>query len=148
MVNEVIKLTGSSNHNKCAKADAKDPKAWCYTVDSNTRWEHCSPLCAGSPPSTDPTPLPIHESTGTRFKDVAEQIPQIDPRSKYDRNGNCLKNCKSRSLTAVIDQCGRNDCQEAKPHWARILSWFVPERNHDCSKTGGCFDIIGESSIA
>ena len=139
MVSRVIKLTGSSNHNQCARADVKDPKAWCYTVDSQKRWEHCSPLCAGS------TPPPSDQSTGTRFRDIPEQVPTIDRRSKYDQKGRCLKDCKSRSLAAGIDQCGRNQCQTPKPHWVRILNWFTPETNNDCSTgTSRCFDIFGE----
>ena len=142
MVNQVIKLTGSSNHNKCTKADVKDPKAWCYTVDSNKRWEHCSPLCAGPSPPSD-------TSTGTRYRDIPEQVPQVDPRSKYDRKGNCLKNCKSRGLAQGIDQCGPYECQKPKPHWARILGWFVPEADDACSQSGSaaCYDIIGQEFI-
>ena len=115
MISQVIKLTGSSNHNKCAIADVNDPKAWCYTADSNKRWEYCSPHCT----STDATPItdasftdakyeifraptPIHPSTGTRFRDVPEQIPQIDKRSQYDQKGKCLKNCKSRTFSYKI----------------------------------------------
>ena len=102
-----------------AIANVNDPKAWCYTVDSNKRWEYCSPRCTGSASSTDATPItdasstdakyeifraptPIHPSTGTRFRDVPEQIPQIDARSQYDQNGKCLKNCKSRSYSYKI----------------------------------------------
>ena len=146
MVNQVIKLTGSSNHNKCTQADVKDPKAWCYTVDSSKRWEHCSPLCSG--PTPPPSP-PSDASTGTRYKDIPEQVPQIDPRSKYDRKGNCLENCKSRSLSALsgLEQCGPYECQKPKPHWPRIFSWFVPEANHACSQSGTCPDIIGEQFI-
>ena len=142
MVNQVIKLTGSSNHNKCTKADVKDPKAWCYTVDSHKRWEHCSPLCAG------PTP-PSDTSTGTRYRDIPEQVPQVDPRSKYDRKGNCLENCISRSLSGDIEQCGPYECQKPKPHWARILGWFVPEADDACSQSGSaaCYDIIGQEFI-
>ena len=154
MVNQVIKLTGSSNHNKCTKADVKDPKAWCYTVDSNMRWEHCSPLCSGPTPTppllTRPPSPPSDVSTGTRYRDIAEQVPQIDPRSKYDRKGNCLENCKSRSLSIElepIEQCGPYECQKPKPHWATIFSWFVPEANHPCSESGSCIDIIGEQFI-
>ena len=119
MISQVIKLTGSSNHNKCAIADVNDPKAWCYTADSNKRWEYCSPRCTGSASSTDATPItdasstdaeyeifraptPIHPSTGTRFRDVPEQIPQIDKRSQYDQKGKCLKNCKSRTFSYKI----------------------------------------------
>jgi len=144
MVNHVIKLTGSSNHNKCSRADVKDPKAWCYTVDSKKRWEHCSPLCAGSAPSTEATPLPspIHEKTGTRFRDIKEQVPTIDRRSKYDQKGNCLKDCKSLSIMAGIEQCGPNDCQKPKPHWARILNWFTEQTNDDCSGAK-CYNIFG-----
>ena len=146
MVNQVIKLTGSSNHNKCARADVKDPKAWCYTVDSKKRWEHCSPLCAGSAPSTDATPLPspIHEKTGTRFRDIQEQVPQIDARSKYAPNGKCLTNCKDTGLMAGIEQCGPYECQKPKPHWARILNWFTQQTNDDCSGDG-CFNIYGQA---
>ena len=148
MVNQVIKLTGSSNHNKCIKADVNDSRAWCYTVDSNKRWEHCSLLCAGptpapSPPSDECT----DECTGTRYKDIPEHVPHVDPRSKYDRKGNCLENCKSRGLGQVIDQCGPYDCQKPKPHWARILNWFVPKANDACLESRSCFDIIGEQFI-
>ena len=118
-VRRVIKLTGSSNHNKCAIADVADPKAWCYTVDSNKRWEYCSSRCTGSASSTDATPItdasstdtnyeifraptPVHPLTGTRFSDVPEQTPQIDKRSQYDQNGKCLKNCKSQTYSFKI----------------------------------------------
>ena len=140
MVNHVIKVTGSSNHNKCAKADVKDPKAWCYTVDSKKRWEHCSPLCAGSAP----LPSPIHEKTGTRFRDIEEQVPTIDRRSKYDQKGNCLKDCKSMSIMAGIEQCGPNECQKPKPHWVRILNWFTEQTNDDCSGAK-CYNIFGQA---
>ena len=88
MVNQVIKLTGSSNHNKCAKADVKDPKAWCYTTDSNKRWEHCSPLCTGpdDPNNSDDPDNSDDSVVGTRFRDIPEQAPHMDPRSKYDQN--------------------------------------------------------------
>lgn len=119
MISQVIKLTGSSNHNNCARADVRDPKTWCYTTDPNKRWEYCSPLCTSSASSTEATPsteasstgarfeifrapTPIHPSTGTRFRDVPEQIPRIDARSQYDQDGNCLKNCKSRSYSYKI----------------------------------------------
>lgn len=139
MVSQVIELTGSSDHNKCTRADFKDPKAWCYTIDTKKRWEHCSPLCSGPAP---PAP-PSDSSAGTRFRDIPEQVPQIDPRSKYDRKGNCLKNCKSRSLSAGIEQCGRNQCAKPKPTYASIWSWFMPQANDDCQKTNTCYDIIG-----
>ena len=148
MVNHVIKLTGSSNHNKCAKADVKDPKAWCYTVDSKKRWEHCSPLCAGSAPSTDATPLPspIHEKTGTRFRNIPEQVPTIDPRSKYDQQGNCVKDCEPTGFMKGIEQCGPNQCQKPKPHWARIFNWFTEQTNDNCSSSE-CYNIFGKAFL-
>ena len=67
-----------------------------------------SPTFGTATPSTDASstsarfeifrpPTPIHPLTGTRFRDVPEQIPQIDKRSQYDQNGKCLKNCKSQN---------------------------------------------------
>ena len=138
MVNQVIKLTGSSNHNKCAKADVKDPKAWCYTTDSNKRWEHCNQHCTGldDPDNSDDSVV------GTRFRDIPEQVPKIDPRSKYDQNGNCIKNCRSRSLSllgAGVRQCGRNECQKPKPHLVQIYSWSQPPPEYyqqcDCGES-------------
>ena len=123
MVNQVIKLTGSSNHNKCAKAHVKDPKAWCYTTDSNKRWEHCNQLCTGLEDPDNSDELVV----GTRFRDIPEQ--EIDPRSKYDQNGNCIKNCRSRSFFTGIQQCGRNECLKPKPHLVQIYSWFEPPQN-------------------
>ena len=120
MVNQVIKLTGSSNHNKCAKAHVKDPKAWCYTTDSNKRWEHCNQLCTGLEDPDNSDELVV----GTRFRDIPEQ--EIDPRSKYDQNGNCIKNCRSRSFFTGIQQCGRNECLKPKPHLVQIYSWSEP----------------------
>jgi len=113
MVSQVIKLTGSSNHNICSVADVKDPKPWCYTVDPNKRWEHCSPLCSAKPPPVttqrpQPTQLDFDDVVGTRFRDVPEQVPQFDPRSKYDRNGNCIRNCNSRVFSVGLSQCGEN----------------------------------------
>merc|ERR1711962_343720 len=151
MANHVIELTGSSNHNYCARADENDPKAWCYTVDSKQRWEHCSPMCSGGvkptqrPPSTRPPSTRPHPLTGKRQVDVEEQIPQIDKRSKYDRNGKCIASCNTRSIVGTeIEQCGRYDCREEKPHWARILNWLVPDSNA-CHSTNTCDDplIIG-----
>ena len=119
MVNQVIKLTGSSNHNKCAKADVNDSKAWCYTTDSKKRWEHCSSVCTGSDDPDDSV-------TGTRFRDIPEQVPIVDTRSTYDQKGNCLSNCKSRGLMAGIEQCGPYECSKPKPHRVRIHSWYHP----------------------
>ena len=129
----------------------QDPKAWCYTVDANKRWEHCSPLCSAKPPPVPtqrPQPIPdLSNVAGTRVRDVPEQVPQIEPRSKYNQRGSCLKNCKSRSLSSGISQCGSNggQCRAPKPHRPSILSWFIPETNQDC-QSGQCLDIIGESS--
>ena len=144
MVNQVIKLTGSSNHNKCAKADVKDPKAWCYTTDSNKRWEHCSPLCTGpdDPNNSDDPDNSDDSVVGTRFRDIPEQVPHMDPRSKYDQNGNCIKNCRSRSHFGIqqeIQQCGRNECQKPKPHLVQIYNWSQPSleslQQCDCGKS-------------
>ena len=183
MVNHVIKLTGSSNHNKCARADVKDPKAWCYTVDPNTRWEECSPRCAGYASSTDATPnvvsvtpihtntlspihtttvspihektvspihantvSPIHEKTGTRFRDIPEQVPTIDPRSKYDQQGNCVKDCEQTGFMKGIEQCGPNQCQKPKPHWARIFNWFTEQTNDNCASSE-CYNIFGKAFL-
>ena len=143
MVNQVIKLTGSSNHNKCAKADVKDPKAWCYTTDSNKRWEHCNQLCT-SPENPDD---PDDSVAGTRIRDIPEQVPQVDPRSKYDQKGNCLKNCRSRSLNIFnsgIQQCGRNECQKPKPHSARIHSWFQPQTNYNPGFIDETYEIVSK----
>ena len=140
MVNQVIKLTGSSNHNKCAKADVKDQKAWCYTTDSNKRWEHCNQLCT-SPENPDDS------LAGTRIRDIPEQVPQVDPRSKYDQKGNCLKNCRSRSLNIFnsgIQQCGRNECQKPKPHWPRIHSWIKPQTNYNPYVIDETYEIVSE----
>ena len=124
MVNHVIKITGSSNHNKCAKADVNDSKAWCYTIDSNKRWEHCSSVCTGSDDPDDSV-------AGTRIRDIPEQVPSVDPRSKYDQKGNCLSNCKSRVLMARIEQCGPYECSKPKPHRVRIHSWSQPQTNYN-----------------
>ena len=142
MVNQVIKLTGSSNHNKCAKADVKDPKAWCYTTDPNKRWEHCNQLCT-SPENPDDSENSDDSVAGTRIRDIPEQVPQVDPRSKYDQNGNCIKNCRSRGLSAGIEQCGRNECQKPKPHLVQIYSWFEPSLE---SYNQFGIPITGESS--
>ena len=129
----------------------KDPKAWCYTVDSNKRWEHCSPLCSAKPPPVPtqrPQPTPdLGNVAGTRVRDVPEQVPTIDRRSKYDRRGNCLQNCNSRSLNNEISQCGSNgiQCRAPKPQWPAILSWFIPETDQGC-RGANCVDIIGDSS--
>ena len=114
----------------------KDPKAWCYTTDSNIRWEYCSPLCSAKPPvpTQRPQPTPdLSNVAGTRVRDIPEQEPQVDRRSKYDRNGNCLKNCKLRSLSSGISQCGSNgiQCNAPKPHRPAIHSWFTSIPNPD-----------------
>ena len=127
MVNHVIKITGSSNHNKCAKADVNDSKAWCYTIDSNKRWEHCSSVCTGSDDPDDSD----DSVAGTRFRDIPEQVPTVDPRSKYDQKGNCLSNCKARGLMAGIEQCGPYECSKPKPHRVRIHSWSQPQTNYN-----------------
>jgi len=154
MVNRVIQITGSSNHNKCTHADENDPKTWCYTVDPKKRWEHCSPFCTDDKtftqrPPTGPLPGTIHPATGTRVQDVPEEKPQIDPRSKYDQLGNCIENCKSRSLSALFGQqfrqCGSNgeQCLSARPHVSQVISWSVPEAS-ECTDATQCSNIIGE----
>ena len=139
MVKQVIRLTGSSNHNKCAKADVNDSKTWCYTTDSNKRWEHCNQVCTDHIPTSTP---PTDSIAGTRFRDIPENVPHVDPRSKYDQKGNCFHNCKSRIFGAGIEQCGRNQCQKPKPRLPRIHSWFQPSAEfHD-----DCFDCNARKS--
>ena len=98
MVDHVIKLAGSSNHNQCATADSTDQKPWCYTVDRNKRWEHCSSICVGSSVPPQPTPQPDNDDTvtGTRVRDFEND--NLSPRSKYDQKGNCYKNCLETSF--------------------------------------------------
>ena len=149
MVDRVIKLTGSSNHNNCAKADSNDPKAWCYTVDSNKRWEHCSSFCENGSASSKPTPQPDTDqtATGTRVQDIPENVPTIDPRSKYDLTGNCLGKCKRRGLLGrlgELSQCETDiKCSTPLPHRPAIHSWPVPEPS-ECDLSPFCIDDSGE----
>ena len=146
MVDHVIKLTGSSNHNQCATADSTDQKPWCYTVDRNKRWEHCSSICVGSsvPPQPSPPPDNDDTATGTRVRDIPEHVPTMDPRSKYDLTGNCLEKCKRRALPIGLSQCETDiKCSTQLPHRPAIHSWPVPEPS-ECDLSPFCIDDSGE----